>query len=147
MFLGYLVAGMFGGLFGGMGMGGGTVLIPILSIFFSTNQHLAQAVNLISFIPMAVVALIVHLKNKLVVFKDAKIIVLFGIITCIIGSILASNLQANLLSKLFGGFLIILSIFQLISIARKDWIFVVKFNNKSIKKAIKKFFQKKSKKI
>ena len=65
----YVVAGVLGGVLGGMGMGGGTILIPLLSIFYAVSQHTAQAVNLISFLPMAVVALIIHLKNKLVDFK------------------------------------------------------------------------------
>ena len=65
-YLWYGFAGLVGGLIGGMGMGGGTLLIPLLSIFYSVGQHTAQAVNLVSFIPMAVVTLIIHIKNKLV---------------------------------------------------------------------------------
>lgn len=64
-FLWYAVAGVLGGVLGGMGMGGGTVLIPLLSIFYAVEQHTAQAVNLIAFIPMAVVAIIIHIKNGL----------------------------------------------------------------------------------
>ena len=66
------VAGVLGGVLGGMGMGGGTLLIPLLTIFYKVSQHTAQAVNLISFIPMAVVALIIHIKNKLVDFNKIK---------------------------------------------------------------------------
>ena len=62
------IAGILGGVLGGMGMGGGTVLIPLLGIFYNVSQHTAQAVNLISFVPMAVGALIVHLKNKMIEF-------------------------------------------------------------------------------
>ena len=66
MFLLFIIVGFLGGLLGGMGMGCGTVLIPLLSIVCGVNQHTAQAINLISFIPMAVVTLIIHIKNKLV---------------------------------------------------------------------------------
>lgn len=41
------------GLLGGMGMGGGTILIPALTIFLGVEQHAAQAANLIAFLPMA----------------------------------------------------------------------------------------------
>ena len=68
-YLWYVFAGLLGGILGGMGMGGGTLLIPLLSIFYNVSQHSAQAVNLISFIPMAVVALVIHIKNKRVDFK------------------------------------------------------------------------------
>ena len=52
-FIFYLLAGFVSGLFGGMGMGGGTVLIPVLTLFFGVEQHIAQATNLIAFLPMA----------------------------------------------------------------------------------------------
>ena len=56
-----IISGVLGGLLGGMGMGGGTLLIPLLTIFCGLNQHLAQAINLIAFIPMAVVAVMICL--------------------------------------------------------------------------------------
>jgi len=118
-FLIYSLAGILGGVLGGMGMGGGTVLIPLLTIFYGVGQHSAQAINLIAFIPMAVIALIIHLKNKMVVFKDVLLIVIPGIISCIIGCYLARNLSGDVLRRCFGGFLILLSIWQLITAFRK----------------------------
>jgi uncharacterized membrane protein YfcA len=50
MFALYILVGIIGGVLGGMGMGGGTLLIPMLGIFFGLEQHVAQAINLISFI-------------------------------------------------------------------------------------------------
>ena len=114
-FLWYVVAGVLSGVLGGMGMGGGTILIPLLSIFYSVNQHSAQAVNLVSFIPMSVVALIIHLKNKLVDFKKVLWVILPGVLTCILGCYLARAISSQLLKRFFGGFLLLLSIFQLIS--------------------------------
>jgi len=45
-------------------MGGGTILILLLSICIGLDQHVAQATNLIFFIPTSIVAIIVNLKNK-----------------------------------------------------------------------------------
>lgn len=115
----YLVAGIFGGVLGGMGMGGGTVLIPLLSIFYSVAQHTSQAVNLISFIPMAVVALIIHIKNKLVKFSKILLIILPGVATCVLGCYLARAMSGDLLKRCFGGFLVLLSIFQFVAGFRK----------------------------
>lgn len=120
-FLLFLLSGIVGGVFGGMGMGGGTLLIPILTIFFNLKQHLAQAVNLISFIPMAIVALIIHLKNKLVDFSNVVWIIAFGVASCILGCYVSKIISGDLLSRLFGGFLILLAVFQ----------FVVNIKNKS----------------
>ena len=62
-FILYLLAGFFSGMLGGMGMGGGTILIPALTILFGVEQHIAQATNLIAFLPMAAFSLRVH-KDK-----------------------------------------------------------------------------------
>lgn len=113
-YLWYAFAGVVGGVFGGMGMGGGTLLIPLLSIFYNVSQHTAQAINLISFIPMAVVALIIHVKNKLVDFKGIFYVILPGIGACIFGCYLARSLSGDVLRRCFGGFLIALSVFQFI---------------------------------
>ena len=114
----FVVAGLSAGVLGGMGMGGGTVLIPLLSIFYKIGQHTAQAINLISFIPMAVIALIFHLKNKLVRFDKLLYIIIPGIACCVVGCYLANALGADLLRRFFGGFLLALSVFQFVSAIR-----------------------------
>ena len=55
------ITGAAAGVLGGMGMGGGAILIPMLTVFFSVDQINAQAVNLVAFIPMAIVSLAIHL--------------------------------------------------------------------------------------
>ena len=45
-----IVAGILGGIVGGMGMGGGTLTIPILTIFLHYEQLRAQGINLIAFL-------------------------------------------------------------------------------------------------
>ena len=61
----YFIAGIASGVLGGMGMGGGTVLIPILTLLLGVGQHESQAINLVTFLPMAAVSLLIHFKNKL----------------------------------------------------------------------------------
>ena len=72
----YIIFGALGGILGGMGMGGGTLLIPLLTIFTETKQKEAQGINLIVFIPMAIIALIIHFKNKLVNVKKSVFIII-----------------------------------------------------------------------
>jgi len=114
-----IFAGFAGGVLGGMGMGGGTVLIPLLTLFCGISQHTAQAVNLVSFIPMAVVALIIHFKNNLVNFVHITTIILFGVLTCIIGCYVARAMNGELLKRFFGGFLVLLSAWQIVNFIRK----------------------------
>lgn len=110
----YGIAGVLGGVLGGMGMGGGTVLIPLLSIFYKVSQHTAQAVNLVAFIPMAVLAIIIHLKNKLIDFSRILLIIIPGVLACVLGCYVARAISGETLKRLFGGFLVILSVFQLV---------------------------------
>ena len=116
----YILTGILGGILGGMGMGGGTVLIPLLGIFFGMNQHLAQAVNLISFVPMAIIALIIHFRNGLIETSGLWKIILAGLVSCVVGCLIAENLKADILKRIFGGFLTILSIIQAYGIMRKN---------------------------
>lgn len=108
-----IVAGIISGIIAGMGMGGGTLLIPILTIFFKFKQQLAQGINLLAFLPCAIVSLIIHCKNKLVNFKIGVPIIITGVIASVFGSILAINLESEMLKKLFGGFLLAIGLIQL----------------------------------
>ena len=109
----YILAGLLGGILGGMGMGGGTVLIPILTIFLGVNQTAAQGINLITFIPMAAAAIFLHAKNKLINFKILPWFIIPGVVFAIGGAFIAKNIDSGILQKLFGGFLIALAIFQI----------------------------------
>ena len=111
--------GFLGGVLGGMGMGGGTILIPLVTIFLGFEQKLAQAVNLISFIPMAAVVLIVHFKNKLVKTENLFFMIIPACIFSIGGAVLCQFIKSEILSRVFGGFLIALSILQFLS-AKKE---------------------------
>lgn len=106
----YVFVGFLGGLLGGMGMGGGTLLIPLLSLCFSMLQKQAQAVNLIAFLPMALVALAVHTKNGLVQYKTALPMLLPGIVFSLLGAWIAKALPNAVLRKIFGGFLLLLAV-------------------------------------
>lgn len=108
----FCIVGVLGGILGGMGMGGGTILIPLLTILFKVPQKLAQAINLIAFIPMAIVALIIHSKNHLIRKKNLGFIIIPACISAILSSILSNHLKNRLLQKIFGGFLIFLALLQ-----------------------------------
>lgn len=109
----FIIASALSGMVAGMGMGGGTILIPVLTIFFHLEQHAAQAINLFAFLPTAVVSLMIHIKNKLVDFKKGICIILSGIVFSIGGSLLASKLNNRILQVLFGVFLLLIGLIQL----------------------------------
>ena len=114
-----IMAGIIGGIVAGMGMGGGTLTIPILTIFLNYEQLRAQGVNLIAFLPMSVVALFIHFKNKLVDFKNTWLLALVGCVFSLGGALIANHISNSLLKKLFALFLIGLGIWQFIEMKRK----------------------------
>ena len=109
--------GLASGIISGMGIGGGAILIPALVFFVNSDQHIAQSVNLLFFIPTAVIALIVHIKNKRVNFKLTIPIVIFGLVGAFLGSKLAVSLSGASLKRYFGMFLLILGFYEMV---RKD---------------------------
>ena len=111
-FLVFLVCGVIGGVLGGMGMGGGTALIPLLTIFCGVKQGVAQGVNLLAFLPMSVVALTVHAKSGLLQKEGLLPLVLPALATSAALSFLATRLPSEALRTGFGVFLLILSIFR-----------------------------------
>lgn len=106
----YVVAGIAGGLIGGMGMGGGTLLIPILTLLLSVGQLEAQAINLIVFIPMAIVTLFIHVKNKLVDFKKLLFSLPLAIALAVVGALLVKKIDESILRTTFGVFMLIVGI-------------------------------------
>lgn len=108
-------AGFASGVFGGMGMGGGTVLIPVLTVFFDVGQKTAQAINLVAFVPMAIVSLIMHFKNGLVEKKGLLWIIVPAALVSAGGSFAATAIDGEILRRIFGGFLLLLSVMQFFS--------------------------------
>ena len=104
--------GILGGFVGGLGMGGGTVLIPLLSIFLGYNQQLSQGINLLTFLVMAVVSIWIHSKNGLIQTKGILWIILGGVVFSVLGAFLATVMPSLILRKIFGGFLCVLSVFE-----------------------------------
>lgn len=115
-----LVSGFLSGIISGMGIGGGTILIPALTMFLNVNQHVAQGVNLLYFIPTAAIALFIHKKNNVLELRLAVPIILFGVIGAALGAWIALKLDASLLRRLFGIFLFFMGSYEIYKGFRKQ---------------------------
>lgn len=104
--------GFIAGTVSGMGMGGGTILIPGLVLIAGIEQKTAQGINLLYFLPSAVSALVLHIKNKQVKTKSIIFLIIGGLIGASIGSILAVRIENDLLKKIFAVFLIVMGIYE-----------------------------------
>ena len=106
----YLVLGFLGGIPAGMGMGGGTVTIPLLVLVGGVEQKIAQCANLFSFLPMSAGALKTHADNGLLQTQGMLWIILPALALSGLGTFVAAALPSELLRKGFGVFLIGLSV-------------------------------------
>ncbi len=111
--------GFIGGIFGGLGMGGGTLLIPLITIFLGFDQKLSQGINLITFLVMAIFSLAIHSRNNLIETKGIAYIIFGGILSTIIGSLFATMLSGVILKRLFGAFLCVLAIDGFVKVFKK----------------------------
>lgn len=107
------IIGFISGTVSGMGMGGGTLLIPALVLFMDIEQKTAQGINLLYFLPSSISALIIHIKNKHIK-KDLLAALIFGgLIGASIGSFLAVRISNDFLRRIFAVFLTIMGVYEI----------------------------------
>lgn len=110
-----LLAGLFSGLLGSMGLGGGAVLIIYLSLFTDTEQLKAQGINLLFFIPIALIAVIIYAVKKQIEWKTTIKLSLWGMAGSVLGLAGASFFGGEITARVFGGMLIIIGINEIFS--------------------------------
>ena len=102
------------GIFAGMGMGGGTFLIPMLSLFFGVEQIKCQSTNVVCFVVLAVICVIIYIKNKLIDFKAFLCVSLPAAAVAFFASLFALKTNSQLLQVLFACFIILVGVFYFI---------------------------------
>lgn len=114
-----ILIGIISGIVTGMGMGGGSILILILTAFLFVNQHTAQATNLIFFVPTSISAIYVYFKNRNVDTKLGLKLLYTAIIGAVVGSYLTQYVASDNLKKYFGMFLLTIAIIDTIQTIKK----------------------------
>jgi uncharacterized membrane protein YfcA len=100
---GGLVAGFLSGT---IGIGGGLVFVPFMTIGFRIAQPLAQGTSLAAVIPTAVVGGVTHLRRGNV-RRDAAIWMgAGGVVGAAIGALVAVEVPGSIMARLFGAFLL-----------------------------------------
>ena len=110
-----ILVGLITGAAASMGLGGGFILLVYLSVFTSTAQDIAQGINLLFFLPIALLSLIIHIKNKLIDLKLVGKYLILGLPLAVVGSFVAGIIDVTVLRKLFAAFLLYIGISQLFS--------------------------------
>lgn len=105
-----ILIGFLSGIAASMGFGGGFILIIYLTVFAGADQLTAQGINLLFFLPTALLSLIIHWKNRLIEWKLLPLLILTGVGGALLGSWISSNIEVGLLRKLFASLLIFVGI-------------------------------------
>ncbi len=133
-----ILIGIVSGIISGTGMGGGTILIFLLVYVLGIDQHIAQATNLIFFIPTSIIAILINLKNKNIALKTAVFISIFGILGAIIGANISIKIDVQILRKCFGIFLVVIAIHEIYTIIKWYKKTKIRDNNKNEKNILKR---------
>lgn len=114
--MGYLLLGaLAGGLSALMGVGGGVIMVPAMVLLFGFTQHDAQGTSLLIIIPTALIGAVRHSRHGYTDWWLGATLGLGGVLGAWVGATVALQLEADLLQRLFGAFLIITGIRLLVS--------------------------------
>ena len=114
-----VLAAFFSGAVGSMGLGGGGVLVLYLTLSLGMPQLQAQGINLLFFLPCAIISIVIQLKRRMIDLPTAGWMALGGAGGVLIGMGLTKILHAALLSKLFAAFLIVVGLMELFGKSKK----------------------------
>lgn len=89
------------------GVGGGTVLLLVMTLLLGVEQQVAQGINLLFFLPTAASALWCHHKAGYLHQPTLKSAIPWGIVGALAGAWLATGVDTEVLRKPFGVYLLI----------------------------------------
>ena len=88
-------------------------------MFLGIEQHCAQAINIIFFVPAALMAVFMNIKNKKINWNISIPVIIAGIIGAAIGASISIRLDTQTLKKCFGIFLAFIAIHEIYSLFKK----------------------------
>lgn len=97
-----LIVGTVLGFLSGLGIGGGSLLILWLTMVLNIDPITARGINLLFFIPSALVACLFRVKQGALKLRPILPAVIAGCVAAALCSFLSTRLDVELLKKLFG---------------------------------------------
>jgi len=99
--LNVLVGFLTGTLAGYVGIGGGTILVPILVLGQNIDQHTAQGISLLMILPVGIVGALSYSRRGRIATQGLPALLAGGAMGALIGALLANRTQAATLTRLF----------------------------------------------
>ncbi len=107
------------GILAGLGVGGGSLLILWLTLVLRMPQQTAQSINLLFFLPAAIISCLLRRKQGILHLKKLLPAMLTGCVAAAVFSFMAAGIDTNLLKKPFGVLLLLTGIRELLYRERK----------------------------
>lgn len=107
------------GFLSGLGVGGGSLLMLWLTLVLGMEHNVARTINLLFFIPSAIIACLFRWKQGRLDIKKVSPAIIAGVISAGCFAWLSRHMDISLLKKLFGGLLLITGLRELFYRPRK----------------------------
>ena len=101
------LCGLGAGTISAWGVGGGTLLLLVMTLFLGVEQRAAQAINLLFFLPTALSALICHAKGGYLDKPTLKAAIPVAVALALAGAWAATAIDVALLRRPFGVYLLL----------------------------------------
>ena len=109
-----VLVGTILGVLSGLGTGGGSLLILWLTLMLGMDQETARSINLMFFIPSALVACLFRWKQGRLDIKKVLPAIIAGSIASGLFTFLSRDMDTTMLRTLFGGLLIVTGLRELL---------------------------------
>jgi uncharacterized protein len=102
------IVGGFGAGFlsGTIGIGGGLLFVPTMTVGLRLSQAVAQGTSLVAIVPTAIVGGVTHLRRGNVLVRPAMFMGGGGALGAVIGALVAVEVPGSLLARVWGAFLV-----------------------------------------
>jgi len=107
------------GFLAGLGVGGGSLLMLWLVVITGMDHPQARIINLLFFLPSALIATLFHKKQGRVKLRKLVPAILWGCISAGVFSYIGKQTDTTMLKKCFGGLLLITGVRELFYRPRK----------------------------
>lgn len=102
-----LVCGLGAGILSAWGVGGGTLLLLMMTLLLGVEQRTAQAVNLLFFLPTAASALVCHAKSGCLDKPTLRSAIPWAVTAAVAGAWIATAVDPEMLRRPFGVYLLL----------------------------------------
>lgn len=108
--IGVLLMGIAAGLLAGLlGVGGGVLFVPALTLLVGLTQVEAEATSLLAIIPVALVGAVSQARYGNLRARDAIVVGLFAIPGAVVGVVIVNNVPERAVELAFAGFLLLVA--------------------------------------